>query len=66
MIIGVFVGRGLIKNGRHQMVINEYDHKTAFYKTLAAESLLRNLSAKYPSAYMIGIFGGTRQIFEPV
>ena len=64
LIISVFVGRGFIKNGRHQMVVNEFDKKTAFYKLLSAESLLRNLAAKYPNAYTIGIFGGTRQIFE--
>ena len=46
------------------MIINDYDVNSKFYKLLSAESLIRNLAAKYSNAYMVGIFGSSRQIFE--
>ena len=46
------------------MIFNDYDQKSKFYKLLSAESLLRNIAAKYLNAYMVGIFGCSRQIFE--
>ena len=64
LIISIFIGRGITKNGRHQMVFNDFDQKSKFYKLLSAESLLRNLAAKYLNAYIVGIFGSSRQIFE--
>ena len=64
LIISVFIGRGITKNGRQQMIFNDYDQKSKFYKLLSAESLLRNIATKYLNAYMVGIFGSSRQIFE--
>ena len=60
IIIFLFAGHGLLKEGEQVIVINEYDRSNGFYKLFMAESKLRDLAERYSNAYLIGIFACCR------
>lgn len=66
IIIFLFAGHGLQKNGMQEMVYNEFDEKKRFYRTFKAEIKLRSFAEIYPNSYVIGIFACCRQPFEYV
>ena len=44
LVIFMFTGRGVIKENMTEIVLNEYDYNTKFYKLFKAEGLLREMS----------------------
>ena len=60
LIIFLFAGHGILKDGMQALLYNEYDPSTRFYKVLNAEAKLRLWSEIYPNAYIIGIFACCR------
>ena len=47
LIIFLFAGHGLLKDGMQVMAYNEFDKETGFYKTFRAEAKLRSFSEIY-------------------
>ena len=64
LVIFLFAGHGLLKDGQQVLVVNEFDQKTSFYKFFMAENTLRNLAEVCPNAYLVGIFACCRQIYD--
>ena len=64
VIISVFAGHGILKNGTQTLVLNEFDETTQFYKLLDAEHKMRLLSDMYCNSYIIAIFACCREIFD--
>ena len=64
LILFLFAGHGLLKQGMQEMVYNEFDNNTKFYKMYKAEKKLRLYAEIYPNAYVIGIFACCRQIWD--
>ena len=48
LIIFLFAGHGILKDGLQALLFNEYDEKTGFYRLLTAEAKLRLWSEIYP------------------
>ena len=42
MVIFLFAGHGILKEGQQEVVINEYNRQKGFYKLFKAESKLRS------------------------
>ena len=64
LLVCLFAGHGILKDGMQSMLLNEYDENTGFYRLLCAEAKLRLWSEIYPNAYILGIFACCRQIFD--
>ena len=60
LIVFLFAGHGILKDGMQALLINEYDSKNRFYGLLKAEGKLRLWAEIYPNAYIIGIFACCR------
>ena len=60
LIIWIFAGHGIVKDGMQSMLLNQFDSETKFYKMLAAEGMVRDLANRYPNAYMLAIFSSCR------
>ena len=60
LVIFLFAGHGILKDGTQMMLYNEYDTKKKFYKMLQAEAKLRIWAEIYPNSYIIGIFACCR------
>ena len=56
LIIFLFVGHGVMKDGMHSMLYNEFDLKTRYYKMFRAEEKIRSWAEIYPNSYTVGIF----------
>ena len=64
LIIFVFAGHGIMKDGRHAMLYNEFDLKTRYYKMFRAEEKIRTWAELYPNSYTIGIFATSRILYN--
>ena len=64
LVVSVFAGHGILKNGTQTLVLNEYDQESEFYKLLEAEHKMRLLSDMYSNSYIIAIFACCREIFD--
>ena len=60
LIMFLFAGHGLQKDGQQVMLYNEYDPKTRFYKLFRAELKLRIFAEIYQNSYIVGIFACCR------
>ena len=60
LIICLFAGHGVLKDGMQTMMYNVYDRKNGFYKFMNAEKKMRGWAQIYPNAYIIGIFACCR------
>ena len=56
----MFTGQGVVKESMTEMVLNEFDESTQFYRLFRAESLIREMSEQYPHAYMVTVFACDR------
>ena len=61
LVIFMFTGQGVVKESMTEMVLNEFDESTQFYRLFRAESLIREMSEQYPHAYMVTVFACDRQ-----
>ena len=64
LVIFLFAGHGMLKDGMQVMLYNEYDKKAEFYKLMMAEAKLRGWAEIYPNSYIIGIFACCRQLHK--
>ena len=64
LVIFLFAGHGILKDGTQMMLYNEYDKRAGFYKMLQAEAKLRTWAEIYPNSYVIGIFACCRQNYN--
>ena len=64
LIIFLFAGHGLQKDGMQEMLYNEFDTRNCFYKLFRAEVKLRSFAEIFQNAYVIGIFACCRQTFD--
>ena len=51
-------------DGRQTVLINEFDHKTGFYKMWGIEANIRLLAKNNTNAYIIGLMACCREIFN--
>ena len=64
VIIFLFAGHGILKDGCQTLVLNEFDPNTKFYKLLTVEDKIRTLSNTYPNIYNIAIFACCRELWR--
>ena len=64
LVMFLFAGHGMIKEGAQVLLYNEFDKKTGFYKMFKAEEIIRNMAAEFDNSYLMGIFACCRQIFN--
>ena len=65
IVILLFAGHGILKDGMQTLVLNEYDSKTGFYKLFKAEDTVRKLSAVFNlNSYFICSFACCRELFD--
>ena len=63
----VFVsGRGLDKNSRQCLLLNEFDEKKKFYKDEDIEYLMAFAAKKSKNVYFVGVFSLGRRVFDPM
>ena len=65
LLIFLFAGHGLMVDGLQNLVYNEFDPNSKFYKLLRAEAKLRAYAEIYPNSYIISIFACCRQNYDP-
>ena len=65
LVIILFAGHGILKDGMQALLYNEYDQAAGFYKIMKAESKLRVWAEIYPNLYVIGVFACCRQLWDP-
>ena len=65
LVVILFAGHGILRDGMQSLLFNEYDPKTGFYKLLKVEAKLRVWAEIYPNLYTIGIFACCRQLYDP-
>ena len=65
LIICMFAGHGILRDGSQYLVFNQFDKQSKFYKMMNVEIFLRNCSDSYSNSYMIGIFACCREIYKP-
>ena len=63
LVIFLFSGHGLLEDGQHSMLFNEYDDGTKFYKKLKVEAQIRHFAHTFPNSYMLTIFSSCRQLY---
>ena len=57
-------GHGVMKDGQQELVLNEFDKRSEFYKLCPIERLLRNEPFKRSNVYTIGVFACCRQNYD--
>ena len=60
LIVFIFAGHGIIKEGQQVLLYNEFDPETGFYKLFRAEQKMRGWALIYPNLFVIGIFACCR------
>lgn len=65
LVIFLFAGHGVLRDGMQAMLYNEFDNRCNFYKFLMAEKKLRGWAEIYPNSYIIGIYACCRQLYNP-
>ena len=60
LVIFLFAGHGMIKDGSQVLLYNEFDEKTGFYKMFRAEKKIRQWAEIFPNAYLMGIYACCR------
>lgn len=65
-MIFVFVsGRGIEKDSRQHLLLNEFDSAKKFYKMVDIEYSLQFIAKKQKNVYLIGVFSIGRRVFDP-
>ena len=64
LVVCLFAGHGVLKDGAQALVYNEYNKKTNFYALLNAEKVVRGMANRCSNAYMICIFACCRQLYK--
>ena len=62
----IFVsGRGIDKDSRQSLLLNEFDPEKKFYRTEDIEYVMSWITKKSKNLYLVGIFGLGRRVFDP-
>ena len=64
LIVFLFAGHGILRDGTQYLVYNEWNPRERFYHMFAAEGKLRQWAEIYPHAYIIGLFACCRQLYD--
>ena len=64
LVICLFATHGVIKGGTQQIIVNEYDRRTKFYRLFPAEKNMSNLAMNLSNSYVIGVFACCRQEYD--
>ena len=64
LIVFLFAGHGVLRDGMQYLIYNEWNKKERFYQMLSAEAKLRSWAEIYPNSYIIGIFACCRQLYD--
>ena len=60
-----FACHGIDRNSQQNLVLNEYDEKTEFYRLMQIEYRIRYLSEQLPNGYFVAFFACCRELFSP-
>ena len=64
LVILLFAGHGILKQGVQNIVLNEFDPKEGFYKMNPIEGVVRAMANMLQNAYFITIFACCREIYD--
>ena len=65
LVVCMFAGHGILKDGMQTLVLNEFDRKTQFYQLFKAEDLIRQVASVYSkNSYFIAIFACCRELYK--
>ena len=64
LVIFLFAGHGMIKEGAQVLLYNEFDENTGYYKMFKAEETIRQWAAQFQNSYFMGIFACCRQLYN--
>ena len=64
LVIYLFAGHGILRDGMQSVLLNEYSKRDKFYKMFKAEAAIRLQGTHYPNSYIIGIFACCRQLYN--
>ena len=64
LVILLFAGHGILKQGVQNIVLNEFNPKDGFYKMHAIEGVVRAWANMLQNAYFITIFACCRQTYD--
>ena len=64
LVIYLFAGHGILRDGMQSVLLNEYMKKDQFYRMFRAEAIIRMQASQYPNSYIIGIFACCRQLYN--
>ena len=64
LVILLFAGHGILKQGVQNIVLNEFNPKDGFYKMHAIEGVIRAWANMLQNAYFITIFACCRQTYD--
>ena len=62
LIFHIYAGHGVQQGGQQNLLVNEYDARTTFYKRFKAETIIRDFSMKMPNTYHVAIFACCREL----
>ena len=63
LIVTLYAGHGMLKDGMQTLLTNEFDEKKGFYKMILAETWARDW-ARYTNTYVICFFACCRQLYS--
>ena len=63
LIITLYAGHGMLKDGMQSLLMNEFDNLKGFYKMIYAEKIARDW-ASHPNTYVIVFFACCRQLYK--
>ena len=60
LVVLLFAGHGILRDGEQTLLYNEFNQRTGWYKEFRAEAKLRTWAEIFPNLYIIGIFACCR------
>ena len=64
LVISLFAGHGMIKDGMQSLLINEYNELTGFYNMFEAEKWMRDIAERLTNVYVVSFFACCRQLYK--
>ena len=66
LIVYLLAGRGVQYNGKHMMLLNEFDEICGFYSCWQIQREIEEISKTYPNSYQVAICASTREVLRSV
>ena len=60
LIVYILTGKGMQYNGKHMMLLNDFDQDCGFYSCWQIQRDVEEISKTYPNSYQVAICASTR------